>query len=155
MSMRTTLDEQTRKAVADQLQPLLADIIDLGLLAKQVHWTVVGENFRSVHLQLDEIVDTAREHSDVIAERMATLGIEPDGRAGTVASGTSLESLDVSWLNDAQAVAATASRVQQAGTRARDAIKALEDLDLVSQDLVIALVTDLEKHLWMLSVQEG
>jgi len=47
---------------------------------------VLGANFRGLHLQLDEIVDTAREASDTIAERMRAVNAVPDGRSDTVAA---------------------------------------------------------------------
>ena len=56
------------------------------LVAKQVHWNVVGPRFRSVHLQLDEVVDTARQHADTVAERASAIGVSPDGRAGPSAT---------------------------------------------------------------------
>ncbi len=41
------------------LQKVLVDLIELHLQGKQAHWNLVGTNFRDLHLQLDEIVDTA------------------------------------------------------------------------------------------------
>ena len=52
----------------EDLQKVLADLIELHLQGKQAHWNLVGTNFRDLHLQLDSIVDTAREASDTIAE---------------------------------------------------------------------------------------
>jgi starvation-inducible DNA-binding protein len=51
-----------------------------------VHWNVVGPRFRSVHLHLDNVVTTARQYSDTVAERAAALGVNPDGRAAGVAA---------------------------------------------------------------------
>ena len=70
--------------LAGSLQQLLVDLIALHLQGKQAHWNVVGRNFRDLHLQLDEIVDSAREASDNIAERMRALGATPDGRAPAI-----------------------------------------------------------------------
>jgi len=58
--------------MAVELSPDIV-LLDLSLLAKQVHWNVVGPRFRSVHLQLDDVVTTARQHSDTVAERAAAL----------------------------------------------------------------------------------
>ena len=52
--------------------------------------SLVGTNFREQHLQLDEIVDAAREASDTIAERMRALHAVPDGRSDTIAATTRL-----------------------------------------------------------------
>ena len=69
---------------------MLVDLIELHLQGKQAHWNVVGTNFRDLHLQLDELVDFAREASDTIAERMRALDAVPDGRSDTVAATTTL-----------------------------------------------------------------
>ena len=65
-------------SLAVNLQKVLVDLIELHLQGKQAHWNLVGTNFRDLHLQLDEIVDTAREASDTIAERMRALNAVPD-----------------------------------------------------------------------------
>lgn len=58
--------------------------IDLGLVGKQVHWSLTGSGFRSIHLQLDDVVATARMYQDTAAERAVAIGLLPDGRADTV-----------------------------------------------------------------------
>src|SRR5687768_1817481 len=83
--VKSPLSDADLTTVSEALQGALVDLIDLSLVAKQVHWNVVGPRFRSVHLQLDEVVDIARTHSDTVAERASALGVSPDGRAATVA----------------------------------------------------------------------
>ncbi len=53
--------------LAGHLQSVLVDLIALHLNGKQAHWNAVGHRFRDLHLQLDEIVDLARESRDTIA----------------------------------------------------------------------------------------
>lgn len=76
--------------LAQALQQIVVDLVELHLQGKQAHWNVVGHNFRDLHLQLDEIVDDAREAADTIAERMRALTTCPDGRSNTVAATTTL-----------------------------------------------------------------
>jgi hypothetical protein len=59
--------------LVEDLQRILVDLVELHLQGKQAHWNVVGTNFRDLHLQLDELVDFAREGSDTIADRMRAL----------------------------------------------------------------------------------
>ena len=66
--VKSPLTEPARKIVGDTLQGALVDLIDLSLIAKQVHWNVIGPRFRSIHLQLDEVVSTARTASDTVAD---------------------------------------------------------------------------------------
>lgn len=149
----STLSEETRDKVAAELQRQLTDMIDLSLLAKQAHWTVVGENFRSFHLQLDELVTAYRMWMDQVAERMVTVGALPDGQSRTVAATSELPALETEWIDSSKLVAVVADRVEAAARRARAHMEVLGDLDPVSEDLLIAIVTGLEEQLWMLRAQ--
>ncbi len=71
--VKSPLSDANLQTVSEALQGALVDLVDLALVAKQIHWNVVGPRFRSVHLQLDEVVTTARAHSDTVAERAAAL----------------------------------------------------------------------------------
>ncbi|TDW84284.1 hypothetical protein EV137_7091 [Kribbella pratensis] len=45
-----------RAAVGSELQLVLQDLIDLSLVGKQLHWSVVGAAAHGLHLFLDELV---------------------------------------------------------------------------------------------------
>ncbi|WSY26360.1 ferritin-like domain-containing protein [Kribbella sp. NBC_00889] len=81
-------DPHEREAVGAELQVALRELIDLSLIGKQLHWSVVGPAARSVHLFLDELVGEWRELADVVAERAVTLGFVPDGQAAAVSEGS-------------------------------------------------------------------
>src|SRR6201995_1631050 len=93
-SLRRSHDDirqfEAPSSLAQNLQEVLVDLVELHLQGKQAHWNLIGTNFRDLHLQLDEIVDIAREASDTIAERMRALNAVPDGRTDTVAATTSV-----------------------------------------------------------------
>lgn len=141
-----------RGAVAAELQPLLVDLIDLGLQAKQAHWNVVGPFFQSVHAQLDLIVADARGWSDDLAERMVALGVPARGQAANVAQ-SPLPALPEGTIGDRQALDLMIERLDAIVGRTRRSMMRLGDLDLASQDLVVEIVRGLEKHLWMLRAQ--
>src|ERR1700742_2899476 len=102
---------QASTELAANLQRILVDLIELHLQGKQAHWNVVGTNFRDMHLQLDELVDFARDGSDTIAERMRALDAVPDGRSDTVAAGTSLPQFPAYEHNTTEVVALITGRV--------------------------------------------
>lgn len=124
----------------------IAALSERPLVAKQVHWNVVGPRFRSVYLRLDEVVDTARRHSDTVAERAFALGVNPDGRSGTVAKTTAVESVTEGWVKDVDAVKALVRALGVVIGRMRGRIEETGDPAPVSQDILIALTADLEKH---------
>jgi starvation-inducible DNA-binding protein len=78
----------TSTIAAQRLQQVLADLLELGMQAKQAHWNVAGPGFRSMHLALDELAGTASGATDTIAERLRAVGGRPDGRAASVAEQT-------------------------------------------------------------------
>ncbi|MFJ8106689.1 Dps family protein [Streptomyces sp. NPDC096132] len=151
--VKSPLADADLKTVAEALQGALVDLIDLSLVAKQVHWNVVGPRFRSVHLQLDEVVDVARAHSDTVAERASALGVSPDGRAATVAGGSGIGAVAEGWVKDSDAVGALVAALGAAITRMRDRVAATGEADPVSQDIFIGITADLEKHHWMFQAE--
>ncbi|MFF2848647.1 Dps family protein [Streptomyces sp. NPDC058001] len=153
--VKSPLSDADLKTVADALQGALVDLVDLSLVAKQIHWNVVGPRFRSVHLQLDEVVDTARKHSDTVAERASTLGVSPDGRAGTVARTSGIGAVPESWVKDADAVGTLVGALAAVITRMRERVEATAEPDPVSQDIFIGITADLEKHHWMFQAENG
>src|SRR3954471_4635399 len=132
--VKSPLSEGDRKVVGDALQGALVDLIDLSLVSKQVHWNVVGPRFRSVHLQLDEVVDTARLHSDTVAERASAIGVSPDGRSATVAKSSAIDTVPDGWIKDTEAVKVLVAALATVIGRMRERIEATADPDPISQD---------------------
>jgi starvation-inducible DNA-binding protein len=152
-AVKSTLPDEARTIVGDALQGTLADLLDLSLVAKQVHWNIVGPRFRSVHLQLDEVVSTARSYADTVAERASALGVSPDGRAETIAKTSGLETVADGWINDKDVVDVMASGLNAVVVRVRERIRATDAPDPVTQDILIDLCADLEKHHWMFQAE--
>jgi starvation-inducible DNA-binding protein len=151
---RRLLQAEATDKVSTTLQHNLANMVDLALLLKQAHWNVVGTNFRSLHLQLDEIIETVRSASDEIAERISALGIAPDGRSGTISQESDLVSYPPQFVSVQETVERTADAVKVTIDGLRAAIDRLSDLDPISEDLLIGIAGPMEKHLWMLQAQE-
>ena len=151
---RSVLNPENQEKSAPLLQGALVDLIDLALQAKQAHWNLKGPNFRAVHLQLDEIIDQVRIGSDEVAERLATIGVAADGRASTVAEGTSLENFPDGEITVPQTISLISDRMAAVSKAMRERIDALGDIDPVSEDLLIGITAPIEKQLWMLQSQE-
>lgn len=149
------LPEADRDAVGHILQATLVDLVDLSLIGKQAHWNVIGKNFRSVHLQLDELVTTARAAADQVAERAAALGVTPNGKAKTIASSSGVPDIAEGWLREDQVVEAIVSTLAALITRLRKRIDETDKPDLVTQDLLIGITQDLEQAHWMWQAQQA
>ncbi|MBL1093786.1 MULTISPECIES: DNA starvation/stationary phase protection protein [unclassified Streptomyces] len=151
--VKSTLSDEARGIVGTALQGALVDLVDLSLVAKQVHWNVVGPRFRSVHLQLDEVVASARTHMDTVAERAAAIGVSPDGRAATVAKTSGINEVQDGWIKDGDVVRAMVNALGAVIGRMRERIIATDEPDPVTQDILIGLTADLEKHHWMFQAE--
>ena len=152
-TVKSSLSDEARRTTGAILQDTLVDLVDLHLSAKQAHWNLTGRSFRSVHLQLDEVVALAREAADTVAERASAIGVNPDGRSRTVADQTKLHQFETGWLPDDKVIAAITDMLGEMGKRFRERIEKLDETDLVTQDILIATAQDLDKQHWMFSVQ--
>lgn len=137
-----------QESVAAALQDSLVDLIDLSLVAKQVHWSVVGPRFKSVHEALDEVVADARTFTDEVAERATAIGVSPDGRAKTVASDSALDEASAAFTSDDKVILVIAEALAATITRLRANI-AKAGGDPVSEDLLIGISARLEQLHWM------
>jgi starvation-inducible DNA-binding protein len=130
------------------LQERLAALLDLQLTLKHIHWNVVGVNFISVHEFLDPQVDSIREMSDAVAERIATLGGSPLGTPGAI---TKFRSWDDYALNREPTVRHLSALDSVYGGVIVDHRKAqaeAADLDPVTEDMLIGQLADLEQYQW-------
>ncbi len=84
------LGGHVREEVGRLLQDSLVELLGLSLIGKQLHWSVIGPLFRTVHTQLDELVDSWRDLADTVAERAVAIGIWPDGRASAIVEASGL-----------------------------------------------------------------
>ncbi|OBG84445.1 DNA starvation/stationary phase protection protein [Mycobacterium sp. E802] len=150
---RTETDIQGYQAAPElsaALQQVLVDLIELGLQGKQAHWNVVGTNFRDLHLQLDEVVDFAREGADTIAERMRALDAVPDGRTDTVAATTTLPQFPGYERSTDEVVDLIATRIYATVGTLRQVHDPVDAHDPSTADVLHQLIDGLEKLAWLI-----
>ena len=141
---------QASPEFAGHLQRVLVDLIELQLQGKQAHWNVVGTNFRDLHLQLDELVDFAREAGDTIAERMRALEATPDGRSDTVAATTSVPQIPADEHNSGEVVDLITTRIYATIDTIRTVHDAVDEEDPSTADILHQLIAGLEKLAWLI-----
>ena len=141
------------KELSENLQKVLVDLLELASQGKQAHWNVIGTNFRDTHLQLDEIIDAAREFSDTIAERMRALHALPDGRSDTVAESTTLPEFPQGEIATTEVIDLITVRLEDTVGTCRDVHDAVDDEDPTSADILHAIIEKLEQFAWMISAE--
>lgn len=137
----------TGHAVADLLQMRVHALNDLALTLKHAHWNVVGPHFIGVHTMLDPQIDGVRAMVDVLAERMSTLGVAPNGLAGALVSA---RDWDDYALGRADATAHLAALDLVYTGVIEDHRKAMDatEKDLVTQDILVGQTGELEQYQW-------
>ena len=138
-------------ALSDNLQRVLTDLIALELVGKQIHWNVVGPNFRDIHLNLDDVVDIAREGSDEVAERMRAINAVPDGRPTTVSAATTVPAAPEGEILTGEGVAYIVSAIEAVVATLRGVDEDVDSEDPTSSGIVEDLIGKLEQQAWFLS----
>jgi starvation-inducible DNA-binding protein len=141
------------KEMAEALQQILVDLVELHLQGKQAHWNVVGHNFRDLHLQLDEIIDDARQFADTIAERMRALQHWPDGRTDSVAVHTTLPKFPEGAQNVSAVVDLMTTRLRATVDTLRTHHDQVDSEDPSTADLLHTIIGSLEKYAWMVGAE--
>ena len=132
------------------LQQVLVDLTALHLQGKQAHWNIVGRNWRDLHLQLDALVEAAREASDTIAERMRAVGGVPDARPQTVAAQSTIGDFGADEIETTAAVEAIVALTRRTVDTVRRVHDPVDAEDPTTADLLHGIVHELEKQAWMI-----
>ncbi|OYU36682.1 DNA starvation/stationary phase protection protein [Novosphingobium sp. PASSN1] len=78
--------DNSKKALGDALNGLLADYYALYLKTKNFHWHVTGPHFREYHLLFDEQATELIATTDLVAERVRKLGQDTLTSIGAIAA---------------------------------------------------------------------
>jgi starvation-inducible DNA-binding protein len=143
-----------KNGTADKVITLLQDRLnalnDLALTLKHVHWNVIGPNFIAVHTMLDPQVDAVRGMVDETAERIAALGGSPCGTPGVLVAGRSWDDYSIRRADTIEHLAALDVVYRGIIEAHREAIDRTDELDLVTQDMLIGQSGQLEEFHWFI-----
>ncbi len=142
------LTDKQGARLAELLQKQLSTYNDLHLTLKHIHWNVVGPNFIGVHEMVDPQVEAVRGFADEVAERIAALGASPQGTPGAILKDRTWD--DYSVGRDCVQSHLAALDLVYTGVieDIRKAIEETEEIDPVTQDLLIGHAGQLEKFQW-------
>lgn len=119
------------------------------------HWYVKGPNFFALHTKFEELYDEASQFIDDLAERILAIGGNPVA--------TLRESLDISIIDEAGKYYKAEEMVAELSKDFTNVSKQLEEAievagkaeDDVTEDMFIGMLTDIDKHNWMLKSYLG
>ncbi|WP_152667940.1 Dps family protein [Aneurinibacillus tyrosinisolvens] len=137
--------------IADLVNKQVANWTVLYTKLHNYHWYVKGSQFFTLHVKFEEFYNEAAVHIDNLAERLLALGGKPVA--------TMRESLELSSIEEANNQEDAQQMVQ---TLVSDFGKLSEELkvgmntaqeenDETTADMLLAIHSSLEKHVWMLT----
>ena len=147
---QNNLPEPIRHKSIDLLNQHLADVLDLGLQAKQAHWNVKGPHFIGLHELFDKAAEELEEFTDDLAERAVELGGVALGTIQIVSKKSRLSSYPLNLTSGQKHVAALSGALAKFGTTTREAIDtAAKAGDADTADLFTEVSRGVDKLLWM------
>jgi starvation-inducible DNA-binding protein len=147
---KNTLREPIRRAMIALLNEQLADVLDLGLQAKQAHWNVKGPHFIGLHELFDKVAEELEELSDEIAERAVELGGVALGTIQVVAKNSRLPVYPLNISAGKEHVTELSKALAKFGATTRVAIDAAAKVgDADTADLFTEVSRGVDKLLWM------
>ncbi len=152
-STQNNLAEPTRRKMIELLNQQLADVLDLGLQAKQAHWNVKGPHFIGLHELFDKLAEGLAEFTDDIAERAIELGGVALGTIQIVTKQSRLAAYPLNISSGKDHVVALSSALANFGASTRDAIDtAGKGGDADTADLFTEVSRGVDKLLWFVEV---
>ena len=119
------------------------------------HWYVKGEQFFTLHAKFEEFYNEAGLHVDELAERLLSIGGNPVA--------TMKECLELSSIREASGSEAADEMVQSVindfsiiNGELKEGMSLSDELnDETTGDMLLAIHSGLEKHVWMLTAFLG
>lgn len=144
--------DNSKAALVNELNGLLADHLALYLKTKNFHWHVAGPRFRDLHLMFDEQAIALRDQIDIIGERVRKLGENTLTSIGSVAKATQVKDQDNASLSAEKMIEELRDDNAAMVKRLKDMKPLAEDAGDNATDGLIDDWTDMaEERVWFLT----
>jgi starvation-inducible DNA-binding protein len=152
----TSNGDNSKKALADALNGLLADYFALYLKTKNFHWHVAGPHFREYHLLFDDHATELIATTDLVAERVRKNGHRTLTSISNIAARQSITDDDTEGL-DAKTMLGVLRDNNQALVNSLKSLKQLAaDVgDNATDGLLDDWTDQAEQRVWFLSETLG
>ena len=152
MSMHKTkidINKGNREKIIEILNSRLADASDLKSQAKQAHWNVKGMSFIALHELFDQVATEVEAYTDLLAERITTLGGTALGTIRVAAEKSSLSEYPLEITDGADHVDALSTALSDFGKKVRKNIDETDELgDADTADIFTEISRGIDKSLW-------
>ncbi|MCO6511980.1 MAG: DNA starvation/stationary phase protection protein Dps [Aridibacter famidurans] len=143
------IGKDKREQVIAMLNARLSDSIDLKSQAKQAHWNVKGPSFIALHELFDQVAGEVEGYTDMIAERVTSLGGTAEGTVRVAAEKSSLKQYPMEIADGRDHVEALSAALAEYAKANRANIEDADEAgDLVTADLFTEIARGTDKLLW-------
>lgn len=144
-----------KNQLSDVLNKQIANWSVLYMKLHNFHWYVKGDQFFTLHTKFEEFYNEAGLHVDELAERLLSIGGEPVA--------TMKECLELSTVVEATGTESAEEMVKSIINDFSTLISELKEgmslagelNDETTGDMLLAIHSGLEKHVWMLTAYLG
>jgi starvation-inducible DNA-binding protein len=146
---------QANQELQKQLNLQIANWTVLYTKLHNFHWFVKGPNFFTLHEKFEALYDEAAGYIDDIAERLLAIGGTPIATLREALATASIT--EASGKESAEEmVAAVVADFAKLDSELKEGMEAAERAeDEATSDLLLGIVSSLEKHRWMLNAYLG
>lgn len=146
---------QNELALEKQLNLQIANWTVLYTKLHNFHWYVKGPNFFTLHEKFEELYNEAAANIDELAERLLAIGGRPVATLRDSLSVASLSEAAGGEAPEAMVAAIVADFTTLQGELKQGMEAAEEAQDEATSDLLLGILSSLEKHNWMLNAYLG
>jgi starvation-inducible DNA-binding protein len=119
------------------------------------HWYVKGNQFFTLHAKFQELYEEAALHVDDLAERLLALGGKPVATMSGQLAQSSVKEASGEETAEQMVDALIADFTTVIGNLKEGMAEAEQQGDETTADLLLAIHSSLEKHVWMLKAFNG
>ncbi len=147
----TDLKEEEAQAVAEAVNPLIADSFALYIKTKNFHWHLAGPHFRDYHLLFDEQAESILEGIDPLAERVRKLGRTTIHSVSHVGRLQTIQDNNDEFVPDGDMIAQLLEDNRRMAAAQRAAIDLCEEKrDTPTANLLQSILDQTERRIWFL-----
>jgi len=145
------LEDKKLKPVVENLHDLLANYHIYYQNLRGCHWNIKGPHFFTLHEKFEELYTAAITTIDELAERILTLGKDPESRYTVFERQSEIKEIETIGMKDTDMVKAIIENLSILISLERDLLTLTSEAnDEGSNDMVNAFMQFNEKQNWML-----
>jgi starvation-inducible DNA-binding protein len=147
----TDLRSEEVGAIAEAVNPVIADAFALYVKTKNYHWHLSGSHFRDYHLLFDEHAEALLGSIDTLAERLRRIGATTIRSVSHVSKLQTIKDDNAEFVSPEKMIQTLIDDNRHLAENQRTAIKICEDnRDTATGNILQTILDETEKRTWFL-----